>query len=406
MKKIGIIGAGASGLIAALEASDGKAEVTLFERKEKIGQKLLVTGNGRCNFTNLNLSSGFYYTDNPDFIDNVYEIFGNKELISYMMSLGLLVKDKNGYCYPASEQAAGVLDVFRAAIDEKRISVCCDSNVISVKNDYEGFSVSLENGKKYHFDKVILASGGKSGLKKNDYANGYDMAKELGHTVTRLYPALTQVKCLGINFKAISGVRSDASIEVFDGNQSIMTQSGEVLFTDYGMSGIVTFQISHLIAELLDNGKKVCCRLDFLPGMTLDELQSFFDSKCLIHPEYTVEEMFSGFINKKLCFEIVKMNGLDLSKDAVSYPKEKLSEVLFTMKNTIVSCQGVNGFEHSQVTGGGIPLSEVDSNFQSRIHKGLFITGELLNVDGLCGGYNLQWAFSSGAIAGRNAASD
>lgn len=404
MNSVGVIGAGASGMIAALEAAGNGAKVTILERKDKVGKKILATGNGRCNFTNSYLNADCYYTDNTDFINDVFRRFDNSDLVRYFCSLGLITKDKNGYYYPQCEQASSVVDVFYSALKEKQVEIVTGCEVVSVKKEGNLFIVESNDKQKYTFDVLIFSCGGKSGLPKNEIANGYDMLKSLGHSVSKLFPCLTQIKCMGINFKAVSGVRSDCELKIISDNKELMSQCGEVLFTDYGISGIVSFQISHLVNELLNKHKKAYVILDLLPGMSEEELKNFTVSKLLLHPELSLDDFFIGFVNKKVAYALLKSEGLNVNNPISSFSNDDLVKMSLLFKRIELECTGTNDFENSQVTGGGIGLNEITSDFESKIETGLYITGELLDVDGICGGYNLQWAFSSGYIAG-NAAS-
>ena len=403
MKKVGIVGGGASGLIAALYAKKNGAQVTIFERKDRIGKKILVTGNGRCNFSNAYMKSDCYYTDDVSFVGRVLENFSSDDLCMFFTSLGLLIKEKNGYFYPACEQASAVLDVIRNAIDETDITVKTDCKVTEVKVVGDGYTVKTESGETFSFDSVIMSAGGKAGLPPKEQANGYDILKSLGHTVTKLYPALTQIKCVGANFKALSGVRDECELFLFKGEDLVMKQGGEVLFTDYGLSGIVTFQVSHCVAKYLDEGKDMSIVLNLLPGFEEENLKNFVMSKLLLHENLTVENFFTGFLNKKLNVEIIKLCGLKPSALVKDCKKESILKAVMYMQEFAVKPIEVSGFDKAQVTGGGVLISELSDTLESKLHKGLFVTGELVDVDGICGGYNLQWAFSTGAIAGRNA---
>ena len=404
MKRVGIIGGGASGLIAALYAKKNGADVTVFERKDRVGKKILVTGNGRCNFSNAYMKSDCYYTDDVDFVGRVLDTFSNKDLCMFFTGLGLLIKEKNGYYYPACEQASAVLDVIRNAIGETDIKVITDCLVTEVKTKNDSFTVKTESGETFSFDSVILATGGKSGLAPKEQANGYDLVKGLGHTVTNLYPALTQIKCVGANFKALSGVRDECELYLFKGEDLVMKQGGEVLFTDYGISGIVSFQVSHCVAKYLDEKEDLSIVLNLLPGFEAENLKNFVMSKLLLHENLTVENFFTGFLNKKLNIEIIKLCGLKPSAKVKDCDKDLILNAVMCMQEFAVKPIEVSGFDKSQVTGGGVLISELSDTLESKIHKGLYVTGELVDVDGICGGYNLQWAFSTGAIAGKNAA--
>lgn len=402
--KIGIIGGGASGMMAAIAASYENAEVTIFEKKDRLGKKLLVTGNGRCNFTNESMGANYYYTDNENFVEDVLNRFDNSDLVSFFNKIGVISKNKNGYIYPASEQASTVLEAFEYVIREHKIDVHLNAEVISVINSEGAFVISLADGNDYKFDRVIISSGAKSSLGKNELFNGYNLARGLGHSITQVYPALTPLKCSGWDFKQISGVRADCKLTLLVDDESVMEDYGEVLFNDNGLSGIVTFQISHCALENARNEKNVNISLDLLPGMSEFDLSQFINLKYLTHSGLSCEEFMTGILNKKLNLLILNSNGIDCSKSAYEIGIDKLKGCIKDIKAFKVTVKPDAGYDKSQVTGGGIPLSEMNNNFESTLVKGLYITGELLNVDGICGGYNLQWAFSSGYIAGEAAA--
>lgn len=404
MLKIGIIGGGASGIMAALSAYDTNTEVTIFEKKDRIGKKLLVTGNGRCNFTNLNLSSSYYYCEDTNFITNALDTFGNTDLINFFMGLGLLVKEKNGYCYPASEQASSVLDVLRIALNEKNIIIKTEIEITDISKTTGGYLLKTSLGEEMLYDRVIISAGGRSGLSKNEKCNSHDLCKKLGLKVTKLYPALTQIKCEGFNFKAISGVRQECDLFVNVDNETTMKQHGEVLFNDTGLSGIVAFQVSHHVGTMLDIKKHPAITLDLLPNVSEEALKQFVITKKLLYPSISLEDFFTGFLNKKLNIEIIKQFGLRPSDKISDIDENTLIELSLVMKCFTVSATGTGTFEQSQVTGGGVDINQVNANFEVIDSPGLFITGELLDVDGICGGYNLQWAFTTGYIAGKQAA--
>ncbi len=404
MNSIGIIGAGASGMMAAISAANNGAKVTLFERKDRVGKKILVTGNGRCNFTNRILSCENYYTDDDAFVESVFKRFDNDDLCRFFTGLGMLIREKNGYFYPACEQASTVLDLFRNTLNENGILIKTDSLVSSVSKKGNAFLVKTENGEEFSFDKVIISTGGKAGIGKKETANGYDLLKSFKLGISPLYPALTQIFAEGANFKAISGVRSECEIYVFEKENLVMKQGGEILFTDHGISGIVSFQISHFVAEAVSLKKDIICVLDLLPGYGKDDLQNFVYSKFLLHNDLTVEEFFNGFLNKKLNMEIIKRAGMKPSLKISEYSKEQILNAVLSMKEFTVKPTGVNDFDQAQVTGGGLYTEELTENLEVKKVTGLFVTGELINVDGICGGYNLQWAFSTGHIAGESAA--
>lgn len=404
MAKIGIIGGGAAGMMAALAASEGKNEVTILERKDRLGKKILVTGNGRCNFSNAKMGSNFYYCDDDGFVEASLSKFGNVDSVLFFEKLGVLTKNKNGYLYPLSEQASTILEAFEYAIREQNIDVKLNTDVVSLKKENEKYVVTISTGEIFIFDKMIVSTGGKSSLPKNEKCNGYNLLKSMGHSYTQLYPALTSLKCEGLDFKKISGVRQDCKLSLVIDGDTVMEDFGEVLFNDNGISGIVTFQISHCAIENAREEKSVKVLIDLLPGISEKDLDSFLDLKLLTHNEITCQDFITGFVNKKIGLLLLDRKNISYEDIVGCVSSEIIKECIYSMKNIEVIVKGDASFDKSQVTGGGIPLYEINDSFESNFNEGLYIIGELLNVDGICGGYNLQWAFTSGYIAGTSAA--
>jgi len=400
---IGVIGGGAGGIMAAISAADNGASVTIIEKKDRLGKKILVTGNGRCNFSNESMGGNFYYSDSSDFVDDTLKRFGNDDLVSFFNSLGVLSKNKNGYYYPANEQASTVLEALEYGVRERKIDVVLNSDVNKIEKEDGKFIVSISDGRKFSFDRLIVSTGGKSSLGKNEQYNGYYLLKNAGHSMTRICPALTSLKCEGMDFKAVSGVRVDCKLSLYTDGELQMEDYGEVLFNDNGISGIVTFQISHCAIENARDERNVTVAIDLVPGVSETELENFCLAKFLTHTDISAVDFFSGLVNKKLAVEILKINGIDINIKVVALGFDSIKKCVKTIKKLILKVKGDAGFDKSQVTGGGIPLSEIKPSFESEIVSGLYIIGEVLNVDGICGGYNLQWAFSSGYIAGINA---
>lgn len=397
---VAVVGGGASGIMAALQASKSGCAVTIFEKNDRIGKKILATGNGRCNFSNANMSADYYYADNSEFVSAVFDKYTNNDLFFFFKELGLLIKEKNGYYYPYSENASSVLDVLRNALEELEVNIITDACVSNVAKESDHFIISLSDGKIFNFDKVILATGGKAGLSPKDKYNGYDLLRSLNVSISDIFPALTQIKCDELNFKSLAGVRSDCDLAVLKDNEIFFKQAGEILFTDYGISGIVTFQVSHCVGELLNNKDDVSLSLDLLPQISEGDLLQFIHQKSLLHPDSTLIDFLTGIHNKKINFEVIKLAGFR-SMDIVSALNTKdLLNIVRIYKH--MSCRPIalNGFDKAQVTAGGVYTSELSDSMEVKNVKGLYITGELINVDGLCGGYNLQWAFSTGNIAG------
>lgn len=406
-KKIAVIGGGAAGIVAAITAAGQGAEVTIFERNDRIGKKILATGNGKCNLGNLYMTPECFNTMDPKKLSRCLERFSTKETIAFFEELGLMIKEKNGYLYPISEQAAVVLDILRIAVARKKIRVLLETKVTGIQPFKGVFEVSWNQGKEY-FDKVILCCGSKAAPKTGSDGNGYEIARKLGHSIVPIVPSLVQLKCSDPFCKGLSGVRAECIIHIYEDTHLLCKEAGEVQLTDYGISGIPVFQLSALVNRRLADKKhgQLKAKIDFLPEMA-DSLFSALQTKRLKQrSSLTVEEFFTGMLNKKLMMLFIKLAGLNPAAYAKDVSPKQLQKVFAYCKGLEYHITGHNGFENAQVCSGGVDLGEVTVSLESVKVPGLFFAGELLDVDGRCGGYNLQWAWTSGYIAGRGVCND
>ncbi len=413
-RKVAIIGGGASGMMAAIEAAGQGAEVTIYEHM-RLGKKILATGNGKCNLGNLHMSEDCFYSHNMERVRNCLKRFATTETIAFFEGLGLCIKEKNGYLYPMSEQASVVLQVLQSQIMHLGISVITDSNVQEihpVEKQRPGRRVLLltESGKEF-YDAVILACGSKAAPKTGSDGSGYTLAKQLGHKILPVLPSLVQLKCSDTFCKSIAGIRCDARIHIYDNaydkGKLLCEEQGELQLTDYGISGIPVFQLSGLVNRYLYDNKKatLVAKIDFFPQMSDTEFQSFLKKRMeLATEERTVEEFFLGILNQKLMQLLVKLVGISPETSVKKVSKEKLKQVFALCRGLEMHISGSNGFENAQVCTGGLDLNEVTDNLESIYAKQVYFAGEILDVDGRCGGYNLQWAWTSGYIAGHAAA--
>lgn len=403
LKKVLVIGGGASGLMAAIMAAKNGAEVSVFEKKDILGKKLLATGNGKCNLTNLDFDVNKYNSSNKEILNYYFGLFDEKTAIQTFNEFGLLLKDRNGYIYPSCEQASVVLDILKNKLEELNVKVFTEEGVLKILKTSQGLQVTTSKS-VYVFDSVILATGSKASLGKKDSSflgkDGYYIAQCLGHSVVPVLPALVQIECEESLFGSIAGVRADCVITLYDENRALKREFGELQITDYGISGIPVFQLSSDVAKYLAQGRKLKCVIDFMPEMEDDTFEEFMTNRIGQYTGKTVEQFFTGLLNKKLCSLFIEQSELEPNEVISPEIFKKLFESCFLIKQFVVSVKNTKSFMDAQVCSGGIPLSEVDEKLQSRIVPGLFISGELLDVDGRCGGYNLQWAWTSGAIAG------
>ena len=404
-KKILIIGGGASGLMAAITAAGNNAEVTICEKNDRVGKKILATGNGKCNISNRNLTIDNYFTENPDRLKSYFNVFDVEDTIFFFKECGLLLKDKNGYLYPACEQASTVLDILRNQIKQLHVTVLNTIEILESDlyyNESGTWNIRI-NGKTFVYDAVILACGSYAGLIKGEKFSGYAIAKKMGHTVLPPFPALVQLICKEKFFPSISGVRCDALLTLKSGREVLTTERGELQITDYGISGIPVFQFSRIVAVRLSKEEKVSVNIDFLPDYDRDEWKLFIKNRLITYQGEEVETFFTGLLHKKLNVLFIKLYSLKVQELVNEDNYDKIINACMAMKDFTVTPIATKPFENAQTTAGGVILSQLDNNLQSVIHPNLYFCGEIIDVDGKCGGYNLQWAWTSGYIAGNSA---
>ena len=402
-----VAGGGASGLFAAVLCAKENLKVIVLEQKERIGKKILATGNGKCNFTNRNLRKDCYRGENKDFPEIALSTFGPEEAISYWEELGIYPKDKNGYLYPHSEQAASVLDVLRMELEREKVSIVCQEKVLNIEKRENVFCVKTDKN-SYSSKYVIIATGGQASPKLGSDGSGYKIAKRLGHSVVKPVPALIGLKCKEDYYKTVSGVRTEAKVAVYiDGKEKcIAKDKGELQLTNYGISGIPVFQISRFAARALEEQKKVWVRIDYMPSISTKELGKLL-TKRFQDKLKTAEEALVGLFNKKLIQMFLKQSGIKLDMVACKVTEKQITQLAGNVKGMFTEVLNTNGFEQAQVTAGGVSTWEIASDtMESILAPGLYFTGEIIDVDGICGGYNLQWAFASGFVAGSSAAGE
>ncbi len=420
MRTIGVIGGGAAGMMAALAAAGQGARVTVLEANDRLGKKLLSTGNGKCNLGNEKLDLDEYYTGEPELLRQFLERFTVADTVGFFLKSGLLVKSKNGYLYPASEQASSVLDVLRFEVAAAGIEVVTGCHVEKPEaaagcgvgqaaqekqagRDERGIRVQ-GGGKSYFFDRVIIATGGKAAPKTGSDGSGYLLAKRLGHSLVPTVPALVQLKCRETFMKSVAGVRAEAELSLMSDGECAARERGELQFTEYGISGIPVFQLSRHINYRLLEEDEVEISIDFLPDYTPEAYERLYISRLLLQGQRTVEEFFAGMLNKKVMGLFVRLAGLKPTEDVETADREKIGQVFALCRQFTVHVTGHNGYANAQVCAGGVPLAEVSRDLESLKAPGVYFAGEILDVDGRCGGYNLQWAWTSGYIAGTAAA--
>jgi predicted Rossmann fold flavoprotein len=408
-----IVGGGASGMVAAIAARRAGAEVTLLERNPRIGKKLLVTGNGRCNFTNLHADVRHYHGTNPKFVYSALSQFGVAETIAFFRQLGIDHKVEDcGKVFPMSDQASSVLDVLRYELDDLGAAVRCDAQVREIRRGIGVFCLQLDDGSTVSGDRVILAAGGKAMPATGSDGSGFELARQLGHTIVDPFPALVQLKLEGGFFKQVEGLKFAGTAEILreqdgGGFRMIARDRGEILFTSYGVSGPPILQISRKAGELLQAGERPWLRLVVFDAMTLEEADRVLSERFQNMPRKTLEISLVGLISKRLIPVLLREAGVaDPRCRVANLPggeREKIAGILTGWKLPV---RGTMSWQNAQVTAGGVSTAGVEPRtMESRLVPGLYLCGEVLDIDGACGGYNLQWAWSSGYIAGSSAAS-
>ena len=396
---IAVIGGGASGLMAALTAAGrGTDRIILAERQSRVGRKLMATGNGRCNLSNKSAAPESYHGGGADFVRPALEAFGPEKTREYFASLGLLtVCEDSGRVYPLSDQANSVVDVLRLAAEGTGVEIHTGCEVRSVEKRADGFVI--ECGElKFSSDRLIIACGGAAGASLGGVMCGYDLLSSLGHSRTKLYPSLVQLRTDNTWTRPLKGVRADAAVELIRNGRKAAASEGEVQFTDYGVSGPAVFEISRAASP---EGGGLEVRLDLVRGYTEKELVNIILNRVYTMPMLTMENLLTGMLHNRLGRVIVRRCGFKLEQPVAGMAYRDARAIAECIKGFVLTVNGTMGIGDAQVTAGGMCTSEFDpETLASRICPGLFACGEVLDIDGDCGGFNLQWAWSSGRLAG------
>lgn len=396
-----IIGGGACGITASIMAKDLGINVALVEGTDRIGKKLLTTGNGRCNITNSKINYLRYHSDNDLFFKSTLDNFTLEDTINYFNTLGIyLTTLDEGKMYPMSLQASSVLDIFRMNLEDKSIAIHVNTKINSIKKD-KSFKIQAENGDIFTSEYVLLCTGGKSYTKTGSDGSGYNLAKTLGHSIISTSPGLVQLKLQYSKLKAISGVKFDGTASILVDGTLKREETGEILFTDYGISGPPILQLSRIASKGIQNNKSISLKVDMMDQFSKDDLINFLENHFALFSYRSISENLIGIIHKKLIPIILKEVGIEDIHEATYNISYDLRYKLYSLlKNWTFTVSGTNSFDNAQVTLGGVNTTEVDNvTLQSKLVPKLYFGGEILDVDGDCGGFNLQWAWSSANTA-------
>lgn len=392
MKKVVIIGGGASGMMAAIQAARTGAAVTLLEHNEKPGKKILATGNGRCNLTNLVQEPSRYRSSQPDFPWKIITQYPLEDTLAFFSELGIYTKNRNGWVYPYSDQAAGVAQVLELEARHQKVKIKTTEEVTDILREDGQYLVKTATW-QYPCDSVIISCGSSASNVEGSSTTGYELAEKLGHTVVKPLPSLCGIRGKDNYYAKWAGSRMDGRITLEIDGETVGEEQGEILFTEYGISGIGVFQLSRYAVRGTDEGKIATYHLDLMPQLTKEELVKLLLDRQQAGSYKNPQELLIGLLPRKMIDVLVKK----------TYEPEKIAERL---KDWQVPVKGAYALQQAQICSGGVDPRELTEQLESRLHPGIYFTGEVIDVDGPCGGYNLQWAWSSGAVAGRVAAEE
>ena len=386
-----IVGAGASGLALATVLGEkfGGENIALIERLDRVGKKLLSTGNGQCNLTNKSCGISHFHSQTSNFCNEIISVYGAKAVIDFFENLGIPTTVDGDKVYPLSKQASSVVDALRFKISALKVKTILGEKVIDVSAQNSVFSIRFESGKTIRAESVVIAVGGSAQKHLGTDGSSYNLLEKFGHKRTKLYPSIVQLKADVKKLKGLKGLKQKVSATAIVGGQKVADTSGDIMFTDYGLSGNVAFYLSSYFAGCKDTAIEI----DFCPELSVDELSYLLKKKQKNCSYLTVEYLLQGIMNGKISQAILKNSGYDLTMPIAS---AQINSICKAVKNYQIEVVGTLGFDGAQVTKGGIMAQGFNcKTLESNYQKNLYATGEVLDVDGDCGGYNLTWAFSS-----------
>jgi hypothetical protein len=405
--RIIVIGGGSSGMMAAISAARSGAKVLLLERKDRVGKKLLVTGNGRCNLTNADCHPSRFHGGDPGFVTGVLARFPVAKAIDFFEQLGIACKtEEQGKIFPQSDQASAVLDVMRYELERLGVDVRTGHEVQGVVAGAGGFRLLLGAGGELNAERVILAAGGAAGPQFGSDGSGFRLARQAGHRIIDPVAALVPLRLRADFLRKLKGVKFIGRAEVRCGQDVLRREAGEILFTDNGVSGPPVLQLSRAASIALIEHKAPLIVFDLFPGLDVEQLDAALANRFRQQGEKTLAFGLVGLLNKRVIPVLLAEAGIaDPAISCAALPDGERRRLAVLLKGWCIPVSGTMPWPEAQVTAGGVALTEVDAfTMQSRLVPGLYFCGEVLDVDGDCGGFNLQWAWSSGYVAGHSAA--
>lgn len=392
--KVGIIGGGASGMMSAILLNREGFDVTILEKNSTLGKKILMTGNGRCNYFNQDIGVDKYYTSDYEFLKTIVNEENILKVKEFLNSLGLVPRIKNGYYYPMSNTATSVLNAFLTEIERLKIKTILDSEINNIKRKENKYQIMV-NGKKMLFDKIIIAIGSKAGLKEN--AN-YELLNSLGIKMTPILPALCPLVLNGDFFNKWSGIRVEARVSIYANDKFLKSDLGEVQLTDYGISGICVMNLSSLASKALYQKQKVKVHLNFLPNIEKENIDKWLTLRDNTLYQRTVIELLESIIPYKLLYILVSKAGIKSNCHYKSLTKKEKDDLINNLSDLTLEIRETKEIFKGQVVTGGIPINRIKTTLEDKEYAGLYYTGEILDVDGICGGFNLGFAWLSSIV--------
>ena len=399
--KVGIIGGGASGIVAAIVAAQNGANVTLIEHMPRIGKKMLLTGSGKCNISNVDMNLKHFHSENKAFVESIFNECPPEETLSFLRSIGLYTKVRNGYYYPYSEQASSVLDVLRFKLRDLNVNIITDLHVKEVIKCGNNFKLKTSD-KDVFFDSVVLCCGSNAYKSTGSDGSGFDIGKKLGHRIVKPLSALTYINGKENFYSSIAGIRTHAGIKIFSNGEYMGMETGELQITKTGISGIPVFNLSYIVSKELYKKNKVTAVIDFLPDINKDELEKELLVRKEVYSNRILEEYLSGVFHKNIGNLVLKNCGLKINNYVKELSNKDITNICGLIKEFEICVDSCGDSDHSQVIAGGIDTREISDKLESKLVQGVFFAGEIMDVNGDCGGYNLTWAICTGILAGRN----
>lgn len=401
-----VAGAGASGLMAAICAARAGVRVAVVEKKKEPGKKILATGNGKCNYTNQVQNPSCYRSSSKEeLVTKIREQFTYEDTVQFFQELGIVPYEKNGYVYPYSGQASSVLQVLLLELKKRNVPIYTEEPVKEIRSGKNGGWEVVCASQRWNAKKIILACGGMASPNLGSDGSGYELCRQMGHQIVPVAPALTGLQAQGMDFKLTAGVRTPAKVDLYIDDKLVCSDRGELQLTAYGISGIPVFQISRYATLALKKQQSVTAVIQYVPDLyeTMEQLMEVVWNRR--KPEKTCGAFLTGFLNQKLALALLSCAGIKEKQPSMELSQKQLKQLVKVIWKQRLTITGDTGMEHAQVCAGGVSLEEIKPDtMESKKMPGIYLAGEVLDVDGICGGYNLQWAWTTGFVAGNGTA--